>query len=316
MIINLKKKKIWLTSDKGMVGSAIARAFKKKNIRYMSTNRNQLNLIDQKKVFKWVKNNRPNMIFLTSAKVGGIYANDTYPGNFIYENIQIQSNIIEASRLFNVEKLIFLGSSCIYPKNSKQPIKEEYLLSGELEKTNQWYAVAKISGIKMIQAYKEQYGCNFISLMPCNMYGPNDNYHPLNSHVLAALIRKFVLAKKQKKNVVEIWGSGKPLREFMHVDDFAEATIFASKKYNSSKPINVGTGEEINIKDLALLIAKISEFKGKIVFNKNYPDGTKRKILNSNKIKKIGWRPRIKLKDGIKKTIKNFINESISNITN
>lgn len=312
-MINLSKNKIWLTSDKGMVGSAIARYFIKNNISYTSTNRQKLNLLNQNKVFRWFKMNKPKIVFLTSAKVGGIYANDKYPAEFIYENLQIQNNVIEASKIFGVKKLIFLGSSCIYPRDCNQPIKEEYLLSGKLESTNQWYAIAKISGIKMIQAYRKQYNCNFISLMPSNLYGPNDNYDEKNSHVFAALIKKFVNAKKKNKKSVEIWGSGKPLREFLHVDDFVRAVILASKKYNKSEPLNVGSGTDISIMSLAKLISKIIDYNGKIKFNRKYPDGTPRKILDITKIKKLGWKPKITLKNGIKMTIKNLINENIDN---
>ena len=305
-MINLSKSKIWLTSDNGMVGSALAKHFQKYKISYLATNRKKLNLLDQKKVFKWLEINKPEVVFLTSAKVGGIYANDNYPAEFIYENLQIQNNIIEASKKYGVKKLVFLGSSCIYPRECKQPIKENYLLTGSLENTNQWYAIAKIAGIKMTQAYREQYNCDFISLMPCNMYGPNDNYDKKNSHVFAALIKKFVLAKKENKKFVEIWGSGKPLREFLHVDDFVRAIILASKKYNKSEPLNVGSGREISITDLAKLISKTVKFNGKIKFNRRYPDGTPRKILDITKIKKLGWRPKISLEDGIKQSIKEF----------
>ena len=243
---------------------------------------------------------------MTAAKVGGIYANDNFAGEFIYQNIQIQNNIIEASKINNVKKLIFLGSSCIYPRNCKQPIKERYLLTGALEKTNEWYAIAKIAGIKMIQAYRKQYKCNFISLMPCNMYGKGDNYDELNSHVLASLVRKFYIAKQNKKNFVEIWGNGKPLREFMHVDDFADAVLFAMKKYNSDTPLNIGSGQELAISKLAKLISKTIKYKGKIIYNKKFPNGTPRKLLDSSKIKKLGWKSKIKLEAGIKDSIEDF----------
>tara|TARA_B110001450_G_C17461075_1_gene416252 strand:+ start:5 stop:751 length:747 start_codon:yes stop_codon:yes gene_type:complete len=243
---------------------------------------------------------------MTAAKVGGIFANNQYPASFIYENLQIQSNIINGSKNSKVKKLIFIGSSCIYPKKSKQPIKEDYLLTGSLEKTNQWYAIAKIAGIKMIEAYRKQYKCNFISVMPCNMYGPNDNYDEKNSHVMAALIRKVVLAKNRADKKVEIWGSGKPLREFMHVDDFSDALIKIAKDYELDEPINVGTGHEISIAKLAKLIKKLINYNGIIFYNKKYPDGTFRKILESSKIKKLGWKSKIKLEVGIKDSIEDF----------
>ena len=245
-----------------MVGSAIIRKLSlKKKFKILYESREKLNLLSQQSVALWVKKKKPDIVIMTAAKVGGIYANDNYAGEFIYQNIQIQNNIIEASKINNVKKLIFLGSSCIYPRNCKQPIKERYLLTGALEKTNEWYAIAKIAGIKMIQAYRKQYKCNFISLMPCNMYGKGDNYDELNSHVLASLVRKFYFAKQNKKNFVEIWGNGKPLREFMHVDDFADAVLFAMKKYNSDTPLNIGSGQELAISKLAKLISKTIKYK-------------------------------------------------------
>ena len=310
----IKKLKIWITGPNGMVGSAIIRKIKfKKNFKLLTVNRKKMDLLNQKQVLAWVKKNKPDIVIMTAAKVGGIYANDNYPAEFIYENLQIQNNIINASKKNNVKKLIFLGSSCIYPRNCKQPIKEKFLLDGKLEKTNQWYAIAKIAGIKMVQAYRKQYSCNFISLMPCNMYGPGDNYDELNSHVLASLIKKFFLAKKNNKDFVEVWGNGKPLREFMHVDDFADAVLFAMRKYNSDTPLNVGTGNELTIAKLATLISKLVNYKGKILYNKKFPNGTPRKILDSSLIRSLGWRPKIKIKDGIKKTLKHFAHESNSN---
>ena len=304
--MNLKNKKIWITGATGMVGSSLLKLFIKKKYKVIYPNRKKLNLLNKEEVFKWVKNNKPKVVFMTAARVGGIYANNKYPAEFIYKHNLIQNNIIEASRLYKVKKLIFIGSSCIYPKKSKQPIKEDYLLTGSLEKTNQWYAIAKIAGIKMIEAYRKQYKCNFISVMPCNMYGPNDNYDEKNSHVMAALIRKVVLAKNRADKKVEIWGSGKPLREFMHVDDFSDALIKIAKNYESDEPINVGTGNEISIAKLAKLIKKLINYNGIIFYNKKYPDGTFRKILESSKIKKLGWKSKIKLEVGIKDSIEDF----------
>tara|TARA_B100000767_G_C19748329_1_gene529567 strand:+ start:1203 stop:2135 length:933 start_codon:yes stop_codon:yes gene_type:complete len=306
MKFNLKNKSVWVTGPNGMVGKSVIKELHGKCDKIFEVSKKKLDLKDQVKVNNWIRKNKPDAIIMTAAKVGGIYANNKFPAEFIYDNLSIQNNIIEGARINKVKKLIFIGSSCIYPKNCKQPIKEEYLLTGELEKTNQWYAVAKIAGIKMIQAYRRQYNCKYISLMPCNMYGPNDNYHSKNSHVLAALIKKFVEAKKLNKKIVEIWGTGKPLREFMHVEDFAKAIIFCMSKYNKSEPINIGSGDEITINDLAIKISKLVKFKGKIIFNKNYPDGTYRKILNSKKIKKIGWRPIISLDNGISEAIKSY----------
>ena len=310
---SFKNQKIWITSGRGMLGIALTNLFKKKKIKFISSNKDILDLRKKTSVIKWLKKKKPDIIILNAALVGGIYANNKYPVNFLKDNLEISLNVLEAAAKLKIKKLIYIGSSCIYPKFSKQPIKEQYLLTGSLEETNQWYAIAKIAGIKLCQAYRKQKNLNFISLMPCNMYGPADNYHPKNSHVLAALIRKFVLAKKNKDTEVEIWGSGRPLREFMHVNDFAESIIIALKKYNGFEPLNVGSGEEVSIQKLSLIIAKLTGFKGKIYYNKKYPDGVARKVLNSKKIKNLGWRPKIKLKNGIKMTIKNFINENINN---
>lgn len=303
MNFNLKNKTIWVTGPNGMVGKAVIKELEGKCKKILYASKKKLNLTNQIKVNKWVNKNKPDIIIMTAAKVGGIYANNFFPGEFIYENLLIQSNIIESARVNNTKKLIFIGSSCIYPKNCKQPIKEKYLLTGELEKTNEWYAVAKISGLKMIQAYRKQYGCDFISVMPSNMYGPNDNYHTKNSHVLAALVKKFVEAKEKKLKKVEVWGTGKPLREFLHVSDFAKAILFSLEKYSDKEPINIGSGEEISIIDLANKISKLCNYKGKIVFNNKYPDGTFRKVLDSKKIHKLGWKAKIKLSKGLKQVI-------------
>ena len=305
MPLKKNKKKIWITGPNGMVGSALVRKFSKE-YKVLSVNKKKLNLLDQKKVFSWIKKNKPDIILMSAAKVGGIYANNSFPAEFIYENLQIQSNIIEGAKISNIKKLVFIGSSCIYPRNCKQPIKEEYLLSGKLESTNQWYAVAKIAGIKMVEAYRKQYNLNFINVMPCNMYGPKDNYDKKNSHVMAALIRKFCIAKKNNLKDVIVWGSGKSLREFMHVDDFAEAMAKIIKKYNKIEPINVGSGQEISILNLAKKISKVVDFKGKIIFDKKYPNGTPRKLLNISKIKKLGWKPKISLLNGIRKSVNDY----------
>lgn len=305
MLLKKNKKKIWITGPNGMVGSALVRKFSKE-YKVLSVNKKKLNLLDQKKVFSWIKKNKPDIILMSAAKVGGIYANNSFPAEFIYENLQIQSNIIQGAKISNIKKLVFIGSSCIYPRNCKQPIKEEYLLSGKLESTNQWYAVAKIAGIKMVEAYRKQYNLNFVNVMPCNMYGPKDNYDKKNSHVMAALIRKFCIAKKNNLKDVIVWGSGKSLREFMHVDDFAEAMAKIIKKYNKIQPINVGSGQEISILNLAKKISKVVDFKGKIIFDKKYPDGTPRKLLNISKIRKLGWKPKISLLNGIRKSVNDY----------
>lgn len=305
------KKKVWITGPNGMVGSSLIRNLKKK-YKILSINKKNLNLLDQKKVFDYIKKNKPDIIIMSAAKVGGIYANDNYPGEFIYENIQIQNNIIEGARIYKIKKLIFIGSSCIYPRNCKQPIKEEYLLTGKLEETNQWYATAKIAGLKMVEAYKKQYNLNFVSVMPCNMYGPKDNYDEKNSHVMAALIRKFCIAKKKNQRVVKVWGTGKPLREFLYVDDFSKAVLKIINKYSDVEPINIGTGKEISIINLAKKISKLTGFKGKILFDGRYPDGTPRKVLNIKKIKKLGWKPITSLDKGIKSSINDYNTEYLS----
>ena len=306
MTTSIVNKTIWVTGGTGMVGKSLIKKLKKFKCNILSPKRKELDLLDSYQVSKYLEKKKPAIVFMTAAKVGGIFANNQYPGSFIYENLQIQSNIINGSKNSKVKKLIFIGSSCIYPKKSKQPIKEDYLLTGSLEKTNQWYAIAKIAGIKMIEAYRKQYKCNFISVMPCNMYGPNDNYDEKNSHVMAALIRKVVFAKDRGDKKVEIWGSGKPLREFMHVDDFSDALIKIAKNYELDEPINVGTGHEISIAKLAKLIKKLTNYNGIIFYNKKYPDGTFRKILESSKIKKLGWKSKIKLEVGIKDSIEDF----------
>ena len=292
--------KIYVAGHNGMVGSAILRLLIKKgysNLIYKS--KDQLNLLNEQCVTKFFQQEKPEYVYLAAAKVGGINANNKFKGQFIYENLQIQSNIIHQSYLNKVKKLIFLGSSCIYPKMSKQPIKEEYLLSGLLEPTNRPYAVAKIAGIELCKSYNFQYGCNFISVMPTNLYGPNDNYDLDNSHVLPALIRKFIEAKKNNTDVT-LWGSGKPKREFLHVDDLADACLFLMKNYDDSEIINIGSGEEISILKLANLISEISDFDKRINWDFSKPDGTPRKLLDSSKLNNLGWSSKIKLEDGIK----------------
>lgn len=292
--------KIFIAGHNGMVGSSILRNLKSsgyKNILLRS--RKELDLTDQNQVISFFKKEKPEYVFLSAAKVGGIMANKNFKADFIYQNLMIQSNIIHSSYLFGVKKLLFLGSSCIYPKNSSQPIKEEYLLSGFLEETNDSYAIAKISGIKMCQSYNQQYGTNFISVMPTNLYGIGDNYDTNNSHVLPALIRKIHDAKINNKKSVEIWGTGKPMREFLFSDDLSDALILLMINYNSSDPINVGVGEDIKISELVNIICDVIGYKGEILYDKSKPDGTMRKLLDISKIKKMGWVNKTSLKDGI-----------------
>jgi GDP-L-fucose synthase len=263
----------------------------------------ELDLRNQQAVNNFFKNEQPEYVILAAAKVGGIHANSTYRAEFIYDNIMIEANVIHASYLYKVSKLLFLGSSCIYPKMAPQPLKEDYLLSGYLEKTNQPYAIAKITGIELCDSYRSQYGCNFISAMPTNMYGTNDNYHPENSHVLPALLRKFIIANKNNEQKVVIWGTGTPRREFMHVDDLADACLFLLINYNDAGFVNIGLGVDITIKDLAEIIKKEVGYNGELVFDTSKPDGTPRKLMDTTKINNLGWKARITLEEGIKKTI-------------
>jgi len=293
--------KIYIAGHNGLVGSAITRLLQKKGYTNLVTrSSSQIDLREHGPVKDFFEKEKPEYVFLAAAKVGGIMANNTYPAEFIYDNLCIQNNIIHEAYRNGVKKLLFLGSSCIYPKYAEQPIKEESLLTGFLEPTNDAYAIAKIAGIKMCQAYREQYGVNFICLMPTNLYGPNDTYHSQNSHVLPALIQKFYEAKTEGKSTVEIWGSGNPRREFLHVDDLADACLFLTEEYDSGEIINVGTGVDLTIRDLALLIKKCSGFKGDLFFNLEYPDGTPQKLLDCTKINRLGWTPKVTLSEGIK----------------
>lgn len=300
-----KDSKIYVAGHRGMVGSAIVRKLTKDgyNNLILKTSK-ELDLRDQKAVESFFALEKPDYVFLAAAKVGGIVANNIYRGEFIYENLMIQNNVIHHAHLAGVKKLLFLGSSCIYPKMCPQPIKEEYLLSGLLESTNEPYAIAKIAGLKTAESYRKQYGSNFISAMPTNLYGPNDNYDLQNSHVLPALIRKFHDAKTSNQPSVEIWGTGSPMREFLHVDDLADASVFLMHHYEGDQHVNVGTGEDISIKDLALLVKELVSYEGELKFNTDKPDGTPRKLLDVSKIHGIGWKHQIELREGIQKVIK------------
>lgn len=283
-----------------MVGSAIVRALRHQGYENIIVRtRSELDLCNQDAVLQFFNENKPDYVFLAAAKVGGIMANNTYRAAFLYENLQIESNIIHSAYLNGVKKLLFLGSSCIYPKMAPQPLKEEYLLSGLLEETNEPYAIAKIAGIKLCEAYRDQYGCNFISAMPTNMYGPNDNYHPENSHVLPALIRKFHEAKTENLATVTVWGDGSPLREFLYADDLADALVFLMQHYDEKQFVNVGYGEDISIGDLATLVKSVVGYTGDIVFDTGKPNGTPRKLMDSGKLFSLGWKPKTGLKDGI-----------------
>ncbi len=318
-----KKDKIFVAGHQGMVGSSICRLLKKKGYNFiLKENRFYLDLKDKYAVQKWFDTNKPTVVIIAAARVGGIYANEKYPVDFILDNLKIQNNLIEQSWQSNVKRLLFLGSSCIYPKFSKQPIKEEYLLSGNLEATNEYYALAKITGIKLCEALRKQHDFDAISLMPCNLYGPGDNYHPKNSHVIPALIRKFYEAIKKNEKFVNCWGTGSPLREFLHVDDLANACIFALENWDPNHPnsprfengetlsyLNVGSGIDQSIKSLAIEISKIIKFKGEINWDLTKKDGTPKKLLDTSRINKLGWNSNISIKEGLDKTIKSFIED-------
>ena len=303
-----KNAKIYIAGHRGMVGSAILRKLQKEGYNNIVVRTSkELDLKNQEMVRQFFETEKPDYVFVAAAKVGGIVANNTYRAEFLYDNLMIQNNVIHNSYVTGVKKLLFLGSSCIYPKFAPQPLKEEYLLTGTLEPTNEPYAIAKIAGIKMCDAYRNQYGRNFISAMPTNLYGPNDNYHLQNSHVLPALIRKFHEAKEANHPSVEIWGTGSPLREFMHVDDLAEACYFLMENFDDYGFVNVGTGEDISIKDLALLVKKIVGFPGELKFDESKPDGTPRKLMDVGKLKRLGFKAKINLEEGITSTYQDFL---------
>ena len=301
--------KIYIAGHRGMVGSSLERKLRKEGYNNIITRTSsELDLRNQQAVNELFKKEKPAYVILAAAKVGGIHANNTYRAEFIYDNLMIEANIIHAAYLNKVTKLLFLGSSCIYPKLAPQPLKEEYLLSGNLESTNQPYAIAKIAGIEMCDSYRAQYGCNFISAMPTNLYGTNDNYHPENSHVLPALIRRIVLAKKNNDPNVIIWGTGTPRREFLHVDDLAEACFFLLQNYNEKGLVNIGCGNDVSIKDLAQLISKEVSYEGDLIFDSSKPDGTPRKLMDVSKINMLGWKSRVTLKVGIHLTLEELKN--------
>jgi GDP-L-fucose synthase len=299
---------IYVAGHRGMVGSAVVRALQAQGYTNIVTRTSsELNLTDQEATETFYKEIQPEYVVVAAAKVGGILANNTYRAQFLYENLQIQNNLIHFAWKYGVKKLLFLGSSCIYPKLAPQPLKEEYLLTGLLEPTNEPYAIAKIAGIKMCEAYRDQYGCNFISAMPTNLYGPNDNYHPENSHVLPAMIRKFHEAKMEGKSEVIIWGDGSPLREFLYADDLADALLYLLLHYNEKEFVNVGCGEDISIMDLALLVKKVTGFTGEIVCDTSKPNGTPRKLMDVSRLFATGWRPKVALEQGIALAYQDFL---------
>jgi GDP-L-fucose synthase len=303
-----KEASIFVAGHRGLVGSAIVRTLKSQGFNNILTKtHSELDLTNQKAVEEFFNEAKPEYVFLAAAKVGGIYANNTYPAEFAYSNMQIQCNIVNSSWKNNVKKLLFLGSSCIYPKFAPQPMREDALLSGPLEETNKAYALAKIAGIIMCQSYNRQYGTDFISVMPTNLYGPNDNYHPENSHVLPALIRRFHEAKVSKAPSVTIWGTGVALREFLYSDDLADACVFLMNNYDDSEIVNIGSGEEVSIKHLALTIKDVVEYKGELKFDTSKPDGTPRKLLDCTKLRNMGWKPKISLKEGLSLAYADFV---------
>lgn len=296
----MAQRRIWVAGHRGMVGSAIVRQLTASGDQVLTVDRSVVDLRHQAAIEKWLKHNRPDIIIFAAAKVGGILANDSFPADFIYDNLAIETNIIHSAHLADVDRLVFLGSSCIYPKYAPQPIKEEALLTGALEPTNEWYAIAKIAGIKMCQAYRKQYGRRYISVMPCNLYGPNDNYDLTTSHVVPALIRKFHEAKIANSREVVVWGSGKPLREFMYVDDMARGVLFCMDHFDGYEHINCGAGSEVTIRNLAEMVKSVVRFEGELTFDVSKPDGTPRKIMDSSRLLAMGWKPGVSLIDGLK----------------
>ena len=307
MALELKGRRVFVAGHRGMVGSAIVRRLATEGCEIQTASRRELDLQRQRDVEEWMAAMRPEVVFLAAATVGGIHANDARPADFIQENLAIQTNVIEASRQVGVRKLVFLGSSCIYPKHAAQPIREEELLAGPLEPTNQWYAIAKIAGVKMCQAYRRQHGCDFISAMPTNLYGPGDNFDLLSSHVLPALMAKIQLAKEEGRREVPVWGTGTPRREFLHVDDLADACVFLARTYSHEMHVNVGCGEDVTLRELAELIARVIEWQGAFVYDSSKPDGTPRKLLDVSRLAALGWRASIGLEEGVRATYRWFL---------
>lgn len=299
---SLEGRRVWVAGHGGMVGQALCRRLAQEPCRVITADRRALDLRDQKAVTAWLQAARPDLVYVAAARVGGILANDRNPGRFLYDNLMIAANCIEAARRADVAKLVFLGSTCVYPRNAPQPIPESAMLSGPLEPTNQWYAVAKIAGIKLCDAYRRDYGCDFISVQPTNLYGPGDNFDLTGSHVLAALMRKIHEAKALAAPAVPIWGTGRPKREFLHVDDLADALVFLARTYSAEGPINVGTGEEISIDALARMLAEVIGYQGGFIYETDKPDGVARKLCDSRRLAALGWRPRVDLRAGLAAT--------------
>lgn len=303
----LQGKKVWVAGHRGLVGSALSRRLGREDCELLTIERSDCDLRDRMDVETWFNDARPDVVLLAAARVGGIYANDVNPVDFLYDNLMIQTNVIDAAHRHRVEKLVFLGSSCVYPRLAPQPIPEEALLSGPLEETNQWYATAKIAGLKLCQAYRRQYGSDFVAVMPSNLYGPGDRFDLRTSHVVPALIAKAHQAKRDAASVMEVWGTGQPLREFLHVDDAADAIVFVLKNYSGEQFLNVGSGSEISVADLATLVRDIVGFRGRIRFDTAKPDGTPRKVVDVSRIKALGWTPHISLADGLAQTYRWYV---------
>jgi GDP-L-fucose synthase len=306
----LKGKTVFVAGHRGMVGSALVRRLAQEDVKLLTVPRRELDLRDQKAVFDWFTENAPQVVFLAAAKVGGIIANDTLRAEFLYDNLAIATSVIHAAHVNRTEKLMFLGSSCIYPKLAPQPLREDSMLTGPLEPTNEPYAIAKIAGIKIAEAYRTQYGCDFINVMPTNLYGPGDNYHPEYSHVVAALIRRFHEAKLSSAPDVVVWGTGMPRREFLYVDDMADACVHLMKTYSGIEMVNIGTGEDITIAEFARLVASIVGYTGAISYDTSRPDGTPQKLLDVSRLTKLGWRARTSLKDGLRRAYQAYLSES------
>jgi GDP-L-fucose synthase len=307
---DLKGKTVFVAGHRGMVGGALVRRLASEDVRLLTATRSEVDLCDQAAVFDWFAKKRPQVVFLAAAKVGGIVANNTLRGEFIYDNLIIAANVIHAAQINGADKLMFLGSSCIYPKLASQPLREDSVLTGPLEITNEPYAIAKIAGIKMVEAYRSQYDCDFINVMPTNLYGPGDNYHPEYSHVVAALIRRFHEAKLSGASDVMVWGTGTPRREFLYVDDLADACIFLMKRYSSDELVNIGTGEDITIAEFARVVAGVVGYSGAISYDPSRPDGTPRKLLDVSRLTKLGWRARTSLDDGIRLAYRAYLSET------
>ncbi|WP_428249628.1 GDP-L-fucose synthase [Ferrovibrio sp.] len=296
---SLQGRRVWVAGHRGMVGAALVRRLAREACTLLTVDRSQLDLRRQAEVEAWMERERPDVVFIAAATVGGIHANDSFPARFLYDNLAIETNIIHAAQRIGVAKLVFLGSSCIYPRLAEQPMREDALLTGPLEPTNQWYAVAKIAGIKLCQAYRREYGCDYISAMPTNLYGPGDNFHPQNSHVAAALIARFARAAQDGQEEISIWGSGSPRREFLYVDDLADGLVFLLRHYSGEEHVNIGTGSDVTIRELAEMLARISGWQGRLVFDRSRPDGAPQKLMDNSRIAAMGWQPAIPLERGL-----------------